>query len=212
MQLGYWPIKARAAAIRLLLHHAGVSFEDKIVTSSEWAELKPELNKQAEYKYANLPFLKDGDKLFFESMAILRYVARKFDYIATNEADIFAQDMFQCVISGMDEAFYKARWMQPESGRKEALTKVANNHSQLAGIEEKLGKSKFLAGNEPTFVDFMLLAYGDMAVLWGSNLYEKFPNIVKHKERLMENEKMAAYYKSVEKMPPMPALDNFKGF
>ena|SRR3990167_778545 len=84
MELGYWPMKGAAEAIRFLLGYLNVPFtEYNPATPEAWQEKKKTLT----FDFANLPYLKDGDYYLSESSAIPLYIALK-----ANRADVFGKD------------------------------------------------------------------------------------------------------------------------
>lgn len=79
--LTYFNIEAAAEKVRLALVMTGTEFEDKRINFDEWGALKPTT------PYGQLPLMTvtsaDGTtKTFAQSVAMMRWVARKFD--ATN--------------------------------------------------------------------------------------------------------------------------------
>ena len=60
----------------MLLTHAGVEFEDEAISIEEW--FKGELKKQM--LLGQLPKLQVGDKAMYQSMAIYRYLGRRYGY------------------------------------------------------------------------------------------------------------------------------------
>merc|ERR1712038_1574690 len=142
MKFAYWGLKARGFAIRLLLNAAGADYEDINQDGAEWPKTKAELNEKSMFKFANLPYLIDGDMTIFESMAVLKYVARKYGFIATEEPAAVTQDIVDCVISDMYAAVYKKRFQQPEDSRGPACKEWAKDMSKLSGIDSILSKNK----------------------------------------------------------------------
>lgn len=59
--LGYWAIRGLGQPLRALLHYVGLPFTDKLYTdANEWfGKDRPAFNSPL----ANLPYLKDGDKV-----------------------------------------------------------------------------------------------------------------------------------------------------
>ena len=209
MEFGYWGLKARGFMIELVLNAGGADYTRTTMTSpTEWGAKKSELNEKSQFKgYANLPYLIDGDRTLFESMAIMKYVARKYNFFATEEPAAVTQDIVDSVISDMYGSVYSKRFQKPEDTRGPACKAWAKDMSKLEGLDSLLSKSTFLAGEKKTYVDFMLLALGDMLVFWESDVYEKCANIKRHKATMLECEKTAAYYEKVKDMPNMPPLD-----
>ena len=73
-KLVYFDLHGRAAAIRMLLAHAEVEFEDERVSFEQWGELK------AAGKYKGLPVWEENDKCFNESKALLRFLGTRHGY------------------------------------------------------------------------------------------------------------------------------------
>ena len=81
--LGYWSIRGLAHQIRHMFAYLNVDFENKMYTTgdapdfdkSEWENEKNTLGLE----YPNLPYLIDGEVRLTETVAIMRYVAKKYD-------------------------------------------------------------------------------------------------------------------------------------
>ena len=191
-----------------MLNAAGVDFEDKNMDFASWPTTKVQLNEKSQFKFANLPYLIDGDLILFESMAIVKYVARKCNFIATQEPAAVSQDICDSVITDIYGKIYGARFQEPIDSRIPALEKIAKDMSQLSGLDLILSKNKYLAGYKLTYVDFMLLALGDMLCLWDSDVFEKCENIKRHKKTMLEHPKIAEYYLRCKGQNNMLGWDN----
>jgi len=80
--LTYFNIEAAAEKVRLALVMTGTEFEDKRLNFEEWTSLKPNT------PFGQLPIMSvvedDGtEKAFAQSVAMMRYVARRFDATGT---------------------------------------------------------------------------------------------------------------------------------
>lgn len=81
--LGYTNVRGLAQSIRNLLTYKGVNYEDKQYYTcptppydrAEWTKDKPCLG----LKFPNLPYFIDGDVKMTQTVAILRYLGRKYD-------------------------------------------------------------------------------------------------------------------------------------
>mmetsp|Transcript_41959 Transcript_41959/g.111079 ORF Transcript_41959/g.111079 Transcript_41959/m.111079 type:complete len:239 (-) Transcript_41959:63-779(-) len=73
LTLYYIPLRARAEALRMIMRHAGIAFEDRVFTLEEWkAEWK------AKMPTGKVPVLKlEDESLMAESGDIARYLAAK---------------------------------------------------------------------------------------------------------------------------------------
>ncbi len=92
--LGYWDIRALAEPIRYLLKYAGIEFNDKRYEFGEgtsiqeieclrknWTPEKFTLGLD----FPNLPYYIDGDVKLTQGLAIMRYLARKYDLLKTDD-------------------------------------------------------------------------------------------------------------------------------
>ena len=109
-ELGYWAIRGLGQPIRFLLAHAEVAFSEvrlgvnqdgSIVAdeSHDWATHKDTLS----VPFPNLPYLIDSsgpaEVQLTQSNAIMRYLARRFDYYGDTASDQICIDVLQ------DEAY-----------------------------------------------------------------------------------------------------------
>ena len=80
--LGYWATRGRANGIRTMLHYCGVDFHNYMYevgaaptySKEAWLTVKQSLGLD----FPNLPYLIDGDFKLTESLAIYKYIARKW--------------------------------------------------------------------------------------------------------------------------------------
>ena len=107
-ELGYWAIRALGQPIRFLLAHAEVAFSEVRLgvnqdgsagESHDWATHKDTLS----VPFPNLPYLIDSsgpaEVRLTQSNAIMRYLARRFDYYGDTASDQICIDVLQ------DEAY-----------------------------------------------------------------------------------------------------------
>jgi glutathione S-transferase len=103
--LGYWDIRGLAQPIRLALEHSGLEWEDKLYVTGPaptfdktcWFSVKETLG----FDFPNLPWMVDGNVKLTQTMAILRYVARKGGLAPqteeeTQKADLVVEEWRDC--------------------------------------------------------------------------------------------------------------------
>jgi glutathione S-transferase len=104
--LGYWPISGLGQANRYLLSIVGANWEDKLYTDSkQWFEQD---KHTLGLKFPNLPYLIDGDIKITESLAILKYLARKYreELLGKNLEDYSLIETWLGVISDIQAAYF----------------------------------------------------------------------------------------------------------
>ena len=116
LELGYWAIRGLAQPIRCLLTFADVAFSEVRLgvhqdgtpvedESSDWATHRETLTVD----FPNLPYLIDtsGPDVVrvTQSNAVLRYLARRFDFYGDTEADRITIDVIQ------EEAYDLRNWI-----------------------------------------------------------------------------------------------------
>lgn len=91
--LTYFNFAGRAESIRMLLRHAGVDFEDKMISIPDYAS-DPEIKKGLEFKA--LPEWDDGKK-FYQSSCILRRLGIQHGYYSQ---DLEEQYLIDSAVEG----------------------------------------------------------------------------------------------------------------
>jgi len=95
--LGYWDLRGLGSQCRALLHFCGVNFTDKRYTQtfnetemqwdrSDWLNEKNNLGME----FPNLPYLFDEDVKLTETLAIMKYIAKKWkpELLGRNAAEV----------------------------------------------------------------------------------------------------------------------------
>ncbi|KAH7976274.1 hypothetical protein HPB52_010443 [Rhipicephalus sanguineus] len=151
--LGYWDIRGLAQPIRNMLVYQGVEFEDKRYVfgpepdfdGEEWLSEKSTLG----LRFPNLPYYMDDDVKITQSLAILRYLARKHELAAKDEDETLELDMLEqqardlswgLLMAGLD-------WNRElNAGAFEgfpALTSYTKRFEELPNIEEYFASDKY---------------------------------------------------------------------
>lgn len=147
--LGYWDIRGLAQPIRLLLAHMDVKVEEKRYACgpapdfdrSAWLKEKTTLGLD----FPNLPYYIDGDVKVTQSMAILRYLARKHGLEGKTDAEKLRADMTE-----QQFADFRMNWVRlcynPDFDKLkgEYLKTLPASLEQFSGF---LGKHKYFAGD-----------------------------------------------------------------
>merc|ERR1712180_96146 len=96
VKLTYFDLEGRGELIRLLLHAGNIDFEDFRFGFGEWAKHKPNT------PFGSVPVLHwDGEEMA-QTMAIVRFVARKVGMAGKTDMEFFKADMVACHFEDMD--------------------------------------------------------------------------------------------------------------
>ncbi|XP_055946345.1 glutathione S-transferase Mu 1-like [Argiope bruennichi] len=191
--LGYWDVRGIAEPIRYLLHYKKVDFDEKryVIAGDEWTNEKFNLG----FDFPNLPYYKEGDFKLTQSLAIMRYLARKHGL--AGETD---EEKDRVALAEQQSRDFRAvlRAFVGDDGyetRKDEFLK--NTVSVLfRQWENFLGDRKFLAGDNLTYVDFMLYENLDFYRLFHASILDDFASLKAYFSRIKDLPEMQKYLNS----------------
>ncbi|KAI1306062.1 Glutathione S-transferase Mu 5 [Halotydeus destructor] len=173
--LGYWNLRGLAQAIRNLLAHADVDYEDKLYITSQgrdqWLADKATLGLD----FPNLPYYVDGDVKLSQSIAILRYIARQhgLDGVTNEEKvriDLAEQQLVEYQIDA-SRMFYSPNHHELAGPYREGLP------AKLQALSDFLGDRKWLSGDNLSYADFLAHEYLDIHKLFEPGCLDSFPKL-----------------------------------
>jgi len=197
--LTYFDLYGRAEAIRMLLTHAKIPFEDKRVTGQVWQDLKA----SGKCPNGQLPIL-EGKSLnglvMSQSIAILRFLGVKHGYynsmdpVAAYKADSVIDNVYDCYKGDAIYCIFK-----PDAPTEEHIHGIVEVMTKASGLLEKdLGTEKYFGGEKPSIADFcvyaimMSIAYNTKGKEIKAPVYaaakatiNKFPNLTNWIEKTM---------------------------
>lgn len=203
MKLGYWKIRGLAEPIRMLLHYAGVDFEEVIYEQGEgpgfdksvWFDVKFNLGLD----FPNLPYLVDGDLNLTQTISILHYLSAKTGLYpkSSNLGNISRFDMIDHVIQDFFIAGVRLCYSPKEAfeANKESVIKTGKGF--MNQFSAALGKNKFFAGDEITGTDFFMFEAIDRFVRLDASFIEH-GNLKKFMERIRDLPQLEKYFSSPE--------------
>jgi len=178
IQLFYFPIRAKASFIRMMLHMAGQKFDDNFISMEEWPA------KKSSTPYGQLPYMIYKGKTYGQSMAIANYLAKKFGYFGKTPEDGLRIDEV-CQVFEDIRPFIRD-WFFSKDDEKAKVAKTMTDEAipRVCGFLEKLlaDNSKntgFFVGDSATLAD--LLVYDGLTTLLNVNpeALSNFPKLTK---------------------------------
>ncbi|MGH0156144.1 UNVERIFIED_CONTAM: hypothetical protein FKN15_031192 [Acipenser sinensis] len=218
MKLAYWDIRGLAQPVRLLLEYTGTQYEEKLYSCGEdnpsMQCLVPRLAccfSSLVHRLAcsdlrcietlwsfplgsQLPYLIDGDHKISQSNAIMRYIARKHSMCGETEEEMIRVDVLENQVMDFRNSFvmlcYGPDYEKRRPGYVLQLPAVLKQYSQF------LGDRKWFAGENITFVDFIMYELLDQHQMFEPRCLDEFKNLKEFHCRFEELEKIAAFMKS----------------
>jgi len=196
--LGYWDIRGYAQYARLLLAAAGAEWEDKLYTCgpppdfdrSQWLNEKYTLGLD----FPNLPYLIDGDVKISQSIAILRYLGRKYGFEGKTEEektriDLVEQQIIDYRAAG-GQTFYNPDFDKVKDAYKASLP------DKMEALSKFLGNHEYFSGGGLSYVDFLIYEVLDLNRTFSPGLLDNFKNLQDFMARIEDHPKIKEYIAS----------------
>ena len=153
LKLCYWNLRGFGEPIVLMLEYLDVKYNYKrytVANRQEWFE-KDKPSFQGDF--ANLPYLVDGNTRVAESMAIMRYLGRKFKALyPENEEEERKCDVAQGAVLDFRMNFVKLVYGDDYDKQKDGFIEELPN--KLSKFENVLSKHNWLTGKSPGYTHF----------------------------------------------------------
>ncbi|XP_075980039.1 glutathione S-transferase 2-like [Anticarsia gemmatalis] len=194
----YFPLKGLGEAPRMLLAYGGQEFEDHRISFEEWPEYK------SKTLFGQIPILEIDGKLYAQSIAISRYLGRKYGLAGDDEEEAFEIDQnidFLMDIRAKAALVYYEKDLDIKAKRHEDF--LQNTYpSLLEKLNEIVERNNgHLACGKLTWGDFVLtgmFAYLKR-MLQMPDLEQKYPNFKKLQDNVVTLPKVKAYIDAVPK-------------
>lgn len=195
--LAYWDIRGLAQPIRLLLEYTGTEFEDKFYKcgpapdydKSCWFDIKETLG----FDFPNLPYYIDGDIKVTQSNAIMRYIARKHDLCGKTEEEKVRVDILENQAMDFRNGFVRLCYMTYETGKDAYLQALSVTIERFSKF---LGGRTWFAGDDITFVDFIMYELLDQHLELDKDCLKDAQNLQDYQKRFEELEPIKKYMAS----------------
>ena len=198
MKLYYFDAYGRAEAIRMLLQHAKIDFEDIIVDLTEWPTLRSELAPD----FGQLPILEDTASGLKKNQtnAILRYLGTLNGYYPKDPLEAWKVDSIIDAVTDMMNTFSKIRFTQEADKQKVMFMELVTVDLPrfLAAIEKRKSDNAnegCLVGEKLSIADFSLASVIFTAVYNDLNdkspvirsVFEQYPHLKAYAQYLQEH-------------------------
>jgi len=147
------------------------------------------------FDFPNLPYYIDGPVKLTQTGAILRYIARKNKLDGSTEAEKQRVDLIENESVDFRSTFTKMCYDPNFTTLKEEYL-VKTLPVKLQRFSKFLGANPFFAGQNVTFVDFVMYEYLDQHKLLLTTCLKDFPNLEEFCGRIEGLEKIGAFMKS----------------
>lgn len=207
-KLTYFDLRARAEPVRLVFAYAGVDYEDNRISWENKAEQWIPLKNSGKCPFGQIPLLEVEGVTLCQSMAILRFVARRYGLMPSNDIQQAKADMFSEAVYDLENAMVRAI-VQPEPDRKKILMETFKSETvpKACNYLEKFldGNPKdevYCVENKLSFADICFFAFfnsylgdGQMAV---PDTLKGLPRLTALYEKVRDEPKIKAW---LEKRP-----------
>ncbi|XP_046969313.1 glutathione S-transferase 2-like [Vanessa cardui] len=194
----YFPVKALGESARLLLAYGGQEFEDNRVTMEDWPAFKPST------PFGQMPVLEIDGKKYAQSMAIARYLGRKFGLSGDDIEMDFEIDQNIEFVNDIRAKAASVHYEPDEAAKEKKHEDFAKNVYPflISKLDEMIKKNKgHIAAGKLTWADFVFAGMFDYlkAMLRMPDLEQKYPSFKQVIDAVYANPKVKAYSDNLPK-------------
>ncbi|KAM3957947.1 glutathione S-transferase 2-like [Aphomia sociella] len=188
----YFPIKGLAEGIRLLLAYGGEDFEDNRIPKENWPEFKPNT------PFGQMPVLEINGKKYAQSLAISRYLGRKYGLAGADIEEDFLIDQNVDFLNELRIALSAIRKESDPAVQAVKKAEFLKNRCPfyLQKIDEIIRNNNgHLAAGKLTWADFYFtgMYYNIGKSLNIPDLDQKYPSFTKLQETVLSLPQLKQY-------------------
>ncbi|XP_030041881.1 glutathione S-transferase P [Microcaecilia unicolor] len=188
--LQYFHLRGRAQPLRMLLEDQGLSWEDEVVSPETWYQ--GDLKKTC--AFGQLPALKDGDFILFQSNAILRYLGRAHNLYGKDKQEAALIDMVNDGIEDLRLKYVKLIYQTYDEEKEQYIKNLPNDlqHFECCLSKNNAGKG-FIVGDKISFADYSFLDVLLNHLVLAPSCLQDFPLLKAYVERLSARPKIKSF-------------------
>ncbi|OWA51248.1 putative Hematopoietic prostaglandin D synthase [Hypsibius exemplaris] len=185
-KLVHFPIKSHGETVRFIFAYVGVEYEDYRVKREDWPNLKNST------PFRSLPYLEVDGQVIGQSLAILRFLARRFHLAGGDELEQARVDAVADCWNDVRHGGFAIWFREQDQEKKAKLGEefFGKTLPECLDVLEKLlmantvGKHEFFVGCDPTWADFHIAVLMDSLQDLEPRVLEKYPLLSAHKSRV----------------------------
>jgi len=195
-KLTYFNARGAAETIRYIFALAGVDYDDVRIEKDQWPSLKPTT------KWGQVPFIEVNGVQMAQSVAIGRYLARKYKLVGESSMEEFQCDEIIDAFGDLKPHMRPIFMEQDEEKKKVMKAEVISTHvkpflAKLNVLKEKNGGS-WMVGRNVSWADVHTCHNLDYLSMWDPNVLNEYPALKALKDSFFT---LPAIQKWVEKRP-----------
>jgi len=192
---GYWKVKGLGSTVRVILHHVGEDYEEKLYGLQADSENMREQWLKEKYTlgldFPNLPYYIDGDLKITQSNAIIHYLGIKYNLNGKTPKEEAIVAMVQGEIYDWRMSIARAVYNPEYLTLRPAVIETLK--TKLKEMDAFIGGKKFILGDDVTVADINLYDVLDNIMLFEPGLVESFDNLKNLKHNVENLPNVAAY-------------------
>ncbi|XP_045522899.1 glutathione S-transferase 2-like [Pieris brassicae] len=197
--LYYFPFKGLGEGLRMLLTYGGQKFEDHRVPKEQWPEFKPKT------PFGQMPVLEINGKKNSQTLAMARYLGRKYGIAGDNLEESFEIDQNMDFFTDIRLKASTVMLEQDSAIKEKIKDDLEKNYYPVAlkKLDEIIGKNNgHIANGKLSWGDFVIAGVYDAMknmLLQMPDLDDKYPNLTKLRDNVLSLPKVKEYVASAPK-------------
>ncbi|XP_046392078.1 glutathione S-transferase-like [Ischnura elegans] len=183
-KLTYFNGRGLAEPIRLLFAYARVDYKDVRIEKEQWMSVKPTT------PFGKVPVLEVNGKKVGQSVAICRYLARKWNLVGNSDWDALQCDMLVDALGDLKQQVAQYRMEQDPIKKEEKKQELIKNTIPyyLQKFEHVLKENDgYLVNGQLTWADFQYAAsLENFELIFGKEALDQYPHLKALKEKVFD--------------------------